>query len=211
MSGLIEIINSKFSDKSGLGDWYKDRLNVCLGCPYNSENKASLSIKEKAIVVANLGKPSCLACGCEIAAKASIETEQCGLVKIGKESKWVSLNLSTDSKFIVVNNSTEKVNVTSLNNNRYVLNYNDLSHRQDSTIKLTISKKGLKIKKLVVASSCGCTTPEKSFDDNNDITLTIRYATENIGYFDKNVTLSIFETNDRVNKLFFNIKGTVNA
>jgi hypothetical protein len=209
MSGLITIINSKFSDKSGLGEWYKDRLKVCLGCDYNSENKASLSLKEKAIVLANFGKPSCLACGCEIAAKASVETENCGIVKLGKESKWVSLNLTKDNKFIVVNTTDYKASITPINDSKYELNYGEINKGSDSLLVLIISKKDLKVKKLVVSSSCGCTIPERSFDDKNDITLKITYDTQRIGSFDKTVSLSIFDNKNKQTKLFFNIKGIV--
>src|SRR6478609_8040921 len=102
MSSLLEIINAKTSDKTKLGDWYQDRLKVCMTCEYNSEVKSKLSLTDKVIVAANLGKAACLACGCEIAAKASVQTENCGAVKKGEKSKWLKINLDSKEGFSVV-------------------------------------------------------------------------------------------------------------
>lgn len=206
---LLTIINAKTSDKSELGEWYKDRLKICVACEFNSENKEYLNFKDKAIVLANIGKPSCLACGCEIAAKASVETEDCGAVKKGMESKWIKLNLKKQSEFIVINKSEEKATISKTIDNSYRLDYNNLKYKSDSAINLYITKKDLKILKLSVKSTCGCTMPESTFNSENEISLKIVYDSNRIGSFNKTVSLTIYEENGRENKLFFNIQGVV--
>ncbi len=79
---LRVIARAKFSDKSNLGDWYKKRLQICNICPVNSKNREELTLKETAMVVANLGADTCLACGCGLSAKASVRSEQCGLANL---------------------------------------------------------------------------------------------------------------------------------
>jgi len=56
LNKLRVIAKAKFSNKSNLGDWYKSRLEICEVCPLNSKNKKELNIKEKALLIANLGK-----------------------------------------------------------------------------------------------------------------------------------------------------------
>lgn len=209
MNKLLTIIKAKISDKSDLGDWYKDRLRICMGCEFNSENKEKLTIKDKLKVAANLGEPTCLACGCEIAAKASIEIENCGMVEKGLPSKWIRINLNAPDKMEVINESPDKVSMTKGLNNTYVFNYNTIPKGFDSEIVLRITKKGLNVKKLAKASTCGCTVPNATQDENGDIIYKIVYNTQTKGKFSKTVTLTVQEENETITKFFFTIEGDV--
>lgn len=209
MSSLISIINAKISDKSKLGDWYKDRLKVCMSCEYNSENKENLSLSEKVIVAANLGKSACLACGCEIVAKASIETELCGAVKKGEKSKWLKINLDNQEGFSVICKN-ENVKLTSLKNNHYIVDYGEIANGSDSTVELLIFKKNLDISKINTAVSCGCTVVKSSFNDKNEISYILKYDTLRVGIFEKNTSLTIKDKKGKISSVFINIKGKVN-
>lgn len=208
MSTLLEIINAKISDKSKLGDWYTDRLKVCMTCEFNSENKKSLTMTEKIIVGANLGKPSCLACGCEIEAKASVQTENCGAVKRGIKSKWAKINLDSEEGFSVVSRN-ENIKLTHIGQNHYVVDYGRIAFNSDSTVELLISKKGLVIKSVNAKSACGCIGTKASFSDKNEITFTLKYDTLRVGGFEKPTSLTIRDKSGRIYNVFVNIKGEV--
>lgn len=208
MSSLIEIINSKISDKSKLGDWYSDRLKVCMLCEYNSENKKVLTFSEKAIVAVNLGKASCLACGCEIAAKASVQTEDCGAVKKLEKSKWLKINLENEDKFSVICKN-ENVKLSYIGGSHYEIDYGKIPYNLDSTVNLHIFKKGLDIKKINATASCGCTGTEASYNDKNEINFKIKYDTLRVGIFEKNTSLTIRDKSGKMYNVFVNIKGEV--
>lgn len=90
---LITILKSKIKNKSKITDeWYLKRLEICNKCEYNSKNYN----KDKGIWywmwnILNLKKPFCTICGCEVAAKASVEFEECSLPEINKEPKWTKI------------------------------------------------------------------------------------------------------------------------
>lgn len=209
MNKLLTIIKAKLSDKSELGDWYRDRLRTCMGCEFNSETKDKLTIKDKLKVAANLGEPTCLACGCEIAAKASVEIEDCGMVEKGLPSKWIKINLNAPDKMEVINESPDKVEMTKGLNNIYTLNYSTIPKNFDTEIALRITKKGLDVKKLAKTSTCGCTVPNVEQLENGDLLYKIVYNATNKGVFKKTVTLTVQEQNDTITKFFFTIEGEV--
>lgn len=93
MNKLLVILKAKFSNKENLGDWYQDRLEICKTCPKNSKNipLRKYTLRMWKWYILNLFKPFCSICGCEIAAKASVEIEDCALEEIGQKPKWVSI------------------------------------------------------------------------------------------------------------------------
>lgn len=208
MSSLITIINSKISDKSKLGDWYKDRLKICMSCEYNSENKSSLTFSEKAIVAVNLGKASCLACGCEIEAKASVQTGDCGAVKKLEKSKWLKINLNSKDKFSVICKN-ENVDLSYVSGNHYIIDYGRIVYGSDSVVNLNLFKEGLNIKSVNASASCGCTGTEASYNDKSEINFKIKYDTLRVGVFEKNTSLIIRDKSGKIYNVFVNIKGEV--
>lgn len=208
MSSLLTIINAKLSDKTKLGEWFTDRIKTCMTCEYNSENKNNLNTKERIIVIANLGKPSCLACGCEIEAKASVQTELCGAVKKGEESKWKKINLDNEEGFSVICKN-DNVKFSHLKDNHYTIDYGRIIFNSDSTINLSIFKKDLKISTVKATAACGCTGTEASYNDKNEIDFKIKYDTLRVGIFEKNASLLIRDKSGKVYNIFVNIKGEV--
>jgi len=205
---LRVIAKAKFSDKTNLGDWYQKRLSICELCPVNSKNKKDLTVKETAIVAANFGKPSCLACGCEIAAKTSVREEDCGLKKRGEEPLWKALP-SIDSAnmgdFYIENLSSEKVKMTVHGN--VILDYGRIRYASDTHIEISLKDKKQTTTNMRALSSCGCTVPvPRKIGDTYFIGIT--YDSKRKGKFEKNVTLRI--TRDgKLKNIQVKILGTV--
>lgn len=157
---LKVIAKAKFSDKSKLGDWYKDRLDICASCPLNSKNREKLSPTHKAMVIANFGKPTCVACGCEIAAKASVREEKCGLIYMDQPPIWDSLppiEQEEVNDLVVQNLNSDKATLKRALN-QLEINYGVVPGGFDSELRLEIESKKGPITDLKVKAACGCTT-----------------------------------------------------
>lgn len=208
MNKILTIIESKISDKSVLGDWYKKRINTCSTCEFNSSLRGELTTKEKLASAANLGEPFCVACFCEIAAKASVETEECGAVKKGLPSKWDTISVNSKSGYNTINNSKNRATLSVLDNGINLLSYKDMKFEDDSRLELLVFKSGIKIEALEAQTSCGCTDTVIRYNKDT-ITLIVVYDTKRVGPFDKNIVLTVTHTGGKVDKVFFNIKGLV--
>jgi len=208
MNKILTILNAKVSDKTVLGDWYQKRMSVCSECEFNSHVKGNLNTKEKLIELMNLGGASCLQCTCEISAKASVETMDCGMTEKGLPSKWEKININNKSGYNIINNSKNKVDISVLDNGINSIHYKSLSFNSDSNINIFIFKNAVSIKSLAVTSSCGCTIPTVSHNKDT-ISLNISYDTKRIGEFTKGITLTVTHNSGKVDKIFFNINGIV--
>lgn len=156
---LRVIAKAKFSDKSKLGDWYQKRMDICKECPLNSTNKKDLSVREKGMVTLNFGKPTCLGCGCEIAAKGSVREEECGLVKLGQPPLWEKLpEIKTlDLNKIKVSNLNSDKAILSVTN-EILLDYGTVEAGFDSKVDLEIESITGSIEAISIVTGCGCTT-----------------------------------------------------
>jgi hypothetical protein len=150
ISKIRTIINA-FTNKLPKGEeWYKERLEICKTCSYNTANKKGVSLKD-------LIGASCTACGCFIERKAAMKEEECGLSQIGMTPKWNKLSIITNSSedYNLHNNSPEKVNI-SLENNEYILDYGELYKTSDTNVEVLLEGTST-VKETMV--SCGCTKP----------------------------------------------------
>lgn len=175
---LKVIAKAKFSDKSKLGDWYQDRLEICSKCPFNSKNATNMSVKDKAKVAANLGKPTCLACGCEIAAKASVRSEQCGLVYKGEDPLWPSLPgvEEVDAMHLTIKNlSSDKIRLEPVGRG-IEIDFGTVPHKFDATAKLELVPVEGELTNVKVVPGCGCTSASSSTEDGRAI-ISIGYDT----------------------------------
>jgi hypothetical protein len=87
---LIRILKAKLRNKNKLKkeNWYKNRLDTCAACPFNSRNtEEGKNIKYKFWRVMNIGRDFCTICGCEIKAKASEPLEECS----AEPKKWEAI------------------------------------------------------------------------------------------------------------------------
>ena len=205
---LRTIARAKFSDKSNLGDWYQKRLEICSQCPYNSANKVELSIRDKAVLAANLGKDSCLACTCEIDAKASVREETCGLIKIKQAPLWEALpniEVTNFQDFHVENLNADKVKI--LFKGELHFDYGVIKYNSDTSFDFSIKDKKNLITQMTAQSSCLCTVPTpKKVGDTYFIN--VKYDSKRLGRIDKIVTLKVIRGGKPQN-IKFKIIGTV--
>lgn len=184
---LRVIAEAKFADKSKLGSWYTDRIELCETCPLNSKNKDNLNVVETAAVAANLGQPTCLACKCEIAAKAYVREEQCGLVKLGETPIWEALPAiqeTTIRGLKIESLSSDKVKM--IPGKITVLDYGKIPYNFDTNIAITIEGATFKLKEVNLQRSCQCTSIQTEEKDGK-YTFRLSYNSKNYGVFDKPV------------------------
>lgn len=153
----VKTIINAFTEKLPIGEpWYEERLSICSGCDYNTDNINSRGVLG---FVKDLMGASCTACGCFIAEKASRKEESCGLVDKGLTPKWKNLAVITADKddWNIYNNNPEKATIDlSEDGTHYFLFYNDITDSSNTNIEL-ILEGNHDIKNIGV--SCGCTVP----------------------------------------------------
>lgn len=185
------IAKAKFSNKSNLGDWYNSRLDICDQCPINSKNIKKLSAKEIAMVTFNGGKPTCTACGCEVAAKTSVRGEECGLTKRNQTPLWGKLpviEIGSFDDFYIENLSSDIVTMTI--EDKISLDYGDIKKGAKATFQLSVRDKKNLVTKLEVLSSCGCTVPSIS-KKGETYFVSVKYDSLRVGKINKNITFRL--------------------
>lgn len=171
MEKLLVIAKAKFSDKSKLGDWYTTRLEICEKCPLNSMNTPASNLKERAWVIANIGKPTCLGCGCEIAAKASVRGETCGAKLRGLEPLWGPLPemAEIDMNGITITNlNTDKIKVVT-DGRGIIVDYGAVPHGFDSYSEIELKSDKGPIDRIKVVPGCGCTSSTNRIENGKAI------------------------------------------
>lgn len=201
---LFDIAKSKFSNKDNLSSWYKERLKICQECPLNSVNKPrkDWTMQERAWVAANLGKPTCLACKCEITAKASLPHATCGKKTIGLEPDWIPIEtLSKTANLEIKKSSKRSFKFRTDARGEMWIDFGTVKVGEPISANLIITDLNENISDLSAQSSCGCTIP-KLEKDKNDILLDIEYNNKDIGDFTKTVVLSYKQNNINFEKIF---------
>jgi hypothetical protein len=200
---LVDIVKSKFSNKEDLAPWYEERLSICQTCPLNSINKPrkEQTVQEKAWVTANMGKPTCLACKCEITAKASLPHATCGKKVIGLEPEWNPIHTvsKTESQTIQVN----PIDPVTLRSERgeEIIDFGRIKVGEPKRTQIIIEDHKQEMTDIKVQSSCGCTVPKVEQKDSF-ITLEVKYKNETTGMFNKTVIMTYIKNNINFEKIF---------
>ena len=106
----------------------------------------------------------------------------------------------------ITNKSIEVGPIEELNENHYLFNYSKVY--QGTNMDVVIEIEDENITDLSANSSCGCTEPVVSLEDENTIKLTIKYNSDLLGEFYKRVT--VFYKSGKGNKsLQIDIEGNV--
>ena len=84
---VSKVVKSKFTNKEELGEWYKERLDICNACPKNSKYKKRKNLISWIWSALSIRKDFCTECGCTIVDKASVELEDCS----DTPKRWKSL------------------------------------------------------------------------------------------------------------------------
>jgi len=196
---LLDIIKSRYSDKTDITDWNKRRLKICSTCNWNSDNKSKeeLTLQEKGWIKLNHGKSTCLSCTCMLEAKASLPHAKCPLPR----PKWgVVQTFAESSTEKIVNISTTPIKMSTLGN-EIILDYGIIPIGEPTDVQLLIVDKEDKMTNISASASCGCTVP-KLEKKGKEITLKINYDTKREGDFTKTVLLSYIKNSINFERIF---------
>lgn len=169
---ILDIYRSRTVDKDKLGDWYKQRLDICNSCPKNTKNIDNLTLKQKFIKLANTKKDFCVECGCGVEYKTAIKSESCPL------GKWQKINTNTRTNdFNISLDDFNDIGASLVDNNKeIVLDYGKVKYKTDSEVNIVLDhNNSLKVKR--VLTSCGCTTPKLDKKENRT-NLSVKYDTK---------------------------------
>jgi hypothetical protein len=209
-SKIKVIVDAFTSEKPIEESWYKERLEICKGCEYNTQNNPPKDLLNKFRKVVDGGKPHCLACGCYIAEKAAMKEEECGLSVLDMAPKWNALAVMTASPedLDIFNNSPEKVTVgLSENKEFFVVEYGDITKSFDTKINLVLSGE---CKITDVDVSCGCTQPEIKELSPSLYEMKVSLSLRKIeGAFRKNIFVSYFTKTNKKMRATIQLRGTV--
>ena len=199
--GKIKTIIEAFTEKLPVNeDWYKERLEACLGCEFNSDNidKKDLSFPQKT-QIATLCSNSrmCTACGCCLDEKLSRKTETCGLKEKGLDPKWKALKAETSNTsnldIEIKDKSAENIFIDT-KTNKFIVELGEVSELVKE-VKILISKEGgLKITKMKPA--CSCTVPKQEQLDEDTVYTVVKINTSSFskgGSFNKGLTISYYQ------------------
>ena len=200
---LIKGISAKLRNKSKMPTWYYERISVCIECPNNSKNRTKLSTKDKIRISHNLGKDACLICSCGIEDLASDPTIKCS----AEYPKWSWVQPSSfDAKFNLENHSPSKGNLTR-EGKYYFYDFGDIDLNSNATATvLFVAKEELEAFKII--SSCGCTKPDFIKNERGYL-INVSYDTSIVGSFEKQVSISFINKDNKKEYLTFWIKGYV--
>jgi hypothetical protein len=188
--------------------WFEERKAICDGCEYNSKNRKSETLAEKAQDLLHGGEPYCRACLCFIDRKAAMKEETCGLKEKGLVPKWNALMVhTTSSKDYNLYNNTPKVCTIDLSDDeeRYEVNYGDLTEKSDTKIQLVLEGE-CPITDVTVG--CGCTLASwaKIGDNLYELNTSLKMSMINKGNFRKNIYVK-YKVEDEERKATIALKG----
>lgn len=208
MDTLLKKLPKKESDYP---DWYKERLEKCASCKYNTKNIPNRLIPTGGLYFSKLmGKNRCSICTCFIKQKAWSKTEECamgetdarpswlpeGYINSDNEeySKWNRMELITmrSDEFNLISTDREKYNMDiSEDGSMFVIDIVPVEEGNDVSLSFILSSRHDILVKSI-QSTCGCTnvTINKIDARNNEIGLNINTKGFGIGPFMKKIKVT---------------------
>lgn len=188
--------------------WFEERLKSCNSCEYNSKNRKSKNLEEKAQDLLHLGQPYCRVCLCFIDRKAAMKEESCGLKDIGQEPKWNALTVITSGSedYNLYNNSPEKCSIDlAEDGSHFEVLYGTLKEGDNTSIQLLLEG-DYKIEDVIVG--CGCTLASwiKISDKLTEMNVSLNMTKVNKGTFRKNIYVKYIKK-EQENKITISLKG----
>ena len=172
------IVNAYLQELPTGEKWYEDRLKICTGCKYNSENVENKTFGQKLREGAGFDSRYCTACKCPIDVKASVKTEQCGAVELGMEPFWVALELDDNiNKGVSITNLAPEVALLRRDVNRYYLDAAETSEKVVEFRFRIFTPLGYSYKSAV--AGCSCTVAKADVVDENNLDFNVRISTLN--------------------------------
>lgn len=192
-------------------EWYKERLDACVKCEYNSENVPyeKLSAAHKIQKKTNTAPQGfCTLCSCPVHKKTSVKAEHCALKKIGKEPKWDRMEVEAGFGFTVESfNKDISITKEKVDN---VVDLGDVSDQVVVNFKLGI---GYNSKRYHVDStqvSCGCVTLNIEENEEGELSLDVKLNTTGFskGINTKTVVINFKNNNGKEYPTIIKIKTT---
>lgn len=195
--------------KEDYPDWYKERLEKCDSCKFNTKNVSNSMLPLSLYVSKKIGKNRCSVCTCFIKQKAWSKTEECAIGERLPLPSWMGRQYSNDfyeeksrwNRIELITMDSDEFNVLSTNDKQYNI---DLSQDGKSfEIKFEPVKKGNNIEFAFVLesrhdmkitaseTSCGCTSSNLNIIDSRHFKFNMKIKTDEfgIGRFVKHMTV----------------------
>jgi len=216
MSNIIQkakSIASAFTGELPVDEkWYKDRMEICNGCEFNTKNmdKESLSASDKLQLTIHACPEGdhCTLCKCCTHRKASQKVEQCGMAEKGLKPKWPSLLMASkiDKGIIVINNTPESGDL--LSTAEGIIFDMGETDKERVDFEIVIKRKGgLDIKSTV--AGCKCTVADVFKLDNESAKFKMAISTTSFVKgrdITRYLTIEHYTTQKKVEKLVITLK-----
>lgn len=216
--------------KEDYPDWYKERLEKCEGCKFNTKNVPNSMLPLSLYVSKKIGKNRCSVCTCFIKQKAWSKTEECALGEGLPRPSWMDRQYSIDfydeksrwNRLGLITMDSDEFNVISTDDKQYNI---DLSKdgksfeiifepvEKGNSIRFSFvleSKHDMKI--TASETSCGCTSSNLNIIDSRHFKFNIEIHTAGfgIGRFVKHMTIHYQKDgSQKEEKIPFNFEGTI--
>lgn len=180
-------------------EWYKDRLEKCAGCKYNTKNIPSNILPTSLWLSKKFGKARCSICTCFIKQKAWSKTEQCAMGETNTRPEWMTLgHMRQDERESSLWNRLELItmkedlfNLISEENPKYntdltsdgsgfSIDFGEIQKGTDLNFSFILESK----EPIVLEStknSCSCTVPNVKIINENRIEFTISIKSGKFG------------------------------
>ena len=206
MDTLLKKLPKKESDYP---DWYKERLEKCASCKYNTKNIPNRLIPTGGLYFSKLmGKNRCSICTCFIKQKAWSKTEECAMGETDARPAWLpesyknqdNKETSQWNRIEVITMRSDEFNLESTDPKKYNIDLTEDGQRFEirfvdpvksgdnvDTSFILKSRHDIFIKG--IKSFCGCTNVHLDVidDSKNKITATINTSNFGSGEFRKSI------------------------
>lgn len=204
----VEVIYNAFSDtlmrklpsrEKDYPDWYRERLEKCNECKYNTKNIPNKYLPISLYVSKMLGKHRCSICTCFLKQKCWSKTEMCAMGETESRPKYlpegyISQGYSEEprwNRLELITMRADEFNLTDLDSKKYnadltsdgsgfVFNLLPINEGENVDFEFTLETRHSMFIRTVNAS-CKCTVPDLSYIDNNHIRVKVHINTEGLG------------------------------
>lgn len=190
-------------------EWYKERLDKCASCKYNTKNIPSNILPTSLWLSKKFGKARCSICTCFIKQKAWSKTEQCAMGETSSRPEWMTVgHMKQDDKETSLWNRLELItmkedlfNLVSQDKPEYnsdltedgsgfILDFGNIEKGKDLEFSFTLEAK----EPIVLESTknaCSCTVPNvKVLDDKRiQFTVSVKSGKFGTGVFNKDTII----------------------
>ena len=214
----VEVIYDAFMDtllgklprkEKDYPDWYKERLEKCDGCKFNTKNIPGSVLPLNLYASKMIGKNRCSICGCFIKQKAWSKVEECTLGEKLNPPSWMPVSIARDmdqeqskwNRLALITMDSDEFNLITVDDKKYNTNISEdgssfqillepIDRGEDVSFSFIVeSKHEISITQFKV--SCGCTTPKLKVLDPKHFKFDIMLKTNGfgIGKFTKHLEL----------------------